>query len=243
MTWRNDTVKSSVPALLSLLFGLSPAVYAAPSGAQENHNNIGISTCEGLQQMQRDLDASYHLLGNIDCTETRDWNDGAGFRGVHEFTGEFHGNGYVIRGLYINRAHPMDGIPNNPNHRHAGLFGKIIGAKIHGAKLENVNITGPARAAGLVVEMTGGSLIEDSYVTGFIYRTTDIDEGAIGGLVAVASDGKIRRSYFNGTVNGGTSLGGSGPFAGGLVGYQNALDASSSSTFAIEDSYATGSVG
>ena len=67
-----------------------------------------ITSCVELQAMNRNLARSYALANDIDCSDTVNWNGGAGFVPVgtylvSEFTGDFDGQNHVITNLFINR--------------------------------------------------------------------------------------------------------------------------------------------
>lgn len=201
----------------------------------------GITTCEELQIMKYYLDGDYHLLNDIDCSETSGWNDGAGFEPIgaseNPFTGSFDGKIYKITELYIDTT-----------GQYVGLFGFTgSSADIRNVSLENSDISGGYYTGGLVGKNQGS--ITHSYLTGsvnammYVGGLTGINDGSItssysdasigsnfnfaGGLVGsnIAS-GSITNSYSTGNVNGETNV-------GGLVG----LNAGS-----ITDSYSTGNV-
>jgi|GEM_PF-3618005 len=99
-----------------------------------------ISSCEELQNINEDLFANYVLTGDIDCTESAEWNDGAGFvplgqlnddGGGFPFAGSLDGAGHEITNLYMNRPGQM-----------AGLFLAIDGATIENLEFNGGNISG-----------------------------------------------------------------------------------------------------
>ena len=223
-------------------------VTAAFSGAGSGtaDDPYEISTCIQLQEMKNNLSAYYELVNDIDCSETVNWNGGAGFEPVgdkedNSFRGILNGNEYVISQLFINR----------PSESNVGLFG-YTRSNISNIGLENVKITGDDYVGGLV----GGiflSYITNSYVTGSVsgndqvgglvgrnsysditnsYATGSVfGEGNVGGLVGVNFYSTITNSYATGSVSGDTSV-------GGLVGSNTVQFAPST----ITNSYATGSV-
>ena len=90
-----------------------------------------ISTCEELQNMSSDGD--HKLMNDIDCSNTVDWNSGAGFKPISSFSGSFDGQNHTITGLFINRPGEFD----------VGLFGSTAtGSEIKNVGLEDVDITG-----------------------------------------------------------------------------------------------------
>jgi len=97
----------------------------------------GITTCEELQDMKNDLSGNYYLANDIDCSDTVNWNSGAGFEPIgnssNPFTGTFDGGGHKITNLYINR----------PSTNNVGLFGRTgSGSEIKDVGLEDVDKTG-----------------------------------------------------------------------------------------------------
>lgn len=223
MAWRNYKSKAGLEAFIGLCAGAFLVAFSAPESAKENQNVYPVTACYQLQDMQNDPTGLYYLTKDIDCYDTKNWNGGAGFKSVENFTGTFDGLGFVIRGLYIKRSGYEDS---------AALFSYTHNASIANAKLEDVNITG-GRSAGLIVDMWN-STIDNSYVKGTI---NSFGKWApAGGLVASGNGdtGTIKNSYFIGSVSS-THTGG-GTSAGGIVGsmgIQNAV---------ITNCYALGSV-
>ena len=184
-----------------------------------------ITTCAELQNMKNDLSGTYYLANDIDCSDTVNWNGGAGFEPIGTFTGTFDGRGYKITDLYINR----------PSTDYVGLFGYAgSGSEIRDVGLENININGDWHVGGLVGFNEGaitnscstGSVSGSNYVGGLIgynnggtitnsYSANSVGSGSgIGGLVGI-NKGTIENSYSTGSVSG---YGGYG-CVGGLVGY------------------------
>jgi hypothetical protein len=134
----------------------------------------GISDCASLQNIQNDLQANYQLVHNIDCSDTKNWNNGMGFvpigNDTSPFTGAFEGNGHVISGLYINRT----------DRGYLGLFGYTTGL------ISNVGLTG--------VSITAGTNADSDYV-GMLAGKSE------GGISKVSSAGEIQAySYAGGLV-------------------------------------------
>jgi hypothetical protein len=186
-----------------------------------------ISTCLELQDMDTDLDASYILINDIDCSDTVNWNAGAGFEPVGDavtpFAGTLDGQGFVISDLFIDR-----------DIIRIGLFGQTsAAAEISNVGLEDVDIAGTHldAAVGALAGLNAGAIttshstggIDGSVVGGLfgtnsgtisnsysrVSVTSTIGERAAG-LVAV-NNGTITNSYSTGAVSGGTT--------GGLVSF------------------------
>ena len=142
--------------------------------------------------MNSNLSGSFYLTKDIDCSDTVNWNEGAGFEpvgsdGNNVFQGVFDGNGYKITGLYISR-------PLNDN---VGLFGYVNSTgsfnnqTIKNVTLENAYIKGQSNVGSVVGYIVARStqsyllkncLVKDSDVLGM---------GYIGGVAG----------YVNGSTN------------------------------------------
>ena len=114
-----------------------------------------------LQEMNNDLDAWYELGNDIDASDTKNWNDGAGFIPVgnaeNSFTGTFDGNNFSITDLYINR-----------NQDYVGLFGKA-GGIIQDVRITNLTIlSGGSSCIGGLVGRHVGRDISNVHITGHI---------------------------------------------------------------------------
>ena len=185
-----------------------------------------INNISQLQWISQALNGRYELGSNIDASDTRNWNSGAGFKQIGDnstdnidtrFTGIFDGKGYVIDGLYINRG----------GEHYVGLFGYTgaYGANkgtILNVGLTNVDITGKNYVGGLVGD-NNNSTITNSYSTG---KINGFLNG--GGLVGDNNNSTITNSYSTATVTGYSKV-------GGLVGTNYG-----SST--ITNSYSTGKI-
>ena len=173
-----------------------------------------ITNVAQLLEMNNDLDAWYELGNDIDASDTKNWNSGAGFVpigwGIDTFRGTFDGQGHKITGLFIN-MHTMS----------IGLFNATgSGAIVKNVGLVDVNLTGIDYVGGLTGSNYGA--ITNSYVTGRV--SGDL---RIGGLVGWNSNsGAITNSYATASVTG-------SDYVGGLVGVNSG---------AITNSYATGRV-
>ena len=184
---------------------------------------IFIKTCGQLQDVKNNLAGHYVLVNDIDCSDTENWNKGAGFEPIGEyvnyFRGTFDGQGYTISDLYINR----------PDRTVVGLFASSVGphTKIKNVGLVNFSITGLHYVGGLA-GVNGGE-IRNVYVTGNIsgnyrvgglvglnsglivysYAISEILGGSsVGGLVGAHINGDVKNVYFKGNVSGNEGLGG-----------------------------------
>jgi len=184
---------------------------------------IAIDSIEALQRIGQDpaypLNGAYVLTGDIDASETVNWNDGAGFlpigapatlaagttpgdeesAGVTDkslfFNGWFDGQGYRIRGLYINR----------PETQGVGLFGTLAAtAVVVNVGIEGGSITGAHYVGGLA----GGNWSES---VSACYSTAAVSGiSRIGSLIGI-NRGFVDACFATGPVQG-------DHFIGGLVG-------------------------
>ena len=159
-----------------------------------------ITNCQELQDIKYDLKGNYYLANDIDCSETKSWNDGRGFEPIgnseEAFRGSFDGRGYKISGLYINRGNLWD----------VGLLGSVgWGGNIKNVKLIDVNITGYGDVGGLIGSNIHGNVrncSSEGRVSGEI---------SVGGLVGTNNNANISNSYSVVKIS-------EGDYIGGLVG-------------------------
>jgi hypothetical protein len=209
------------------------------SGNGTTQNPYTIDYCLQLQAMQNNTSAAYQLGRDIDCSDTIQWNSGAGFRTIgydwnHRFFGSFDGNYKLITGLTINR----------PSTDFVALFGRTSG----GVTLKNVgfvdvSITGRGYVGALLGQNNmSRSYVSNAWSTGQIIGNGDRSGlsgsmgGGIGGLIGhaeVISIDNCSSSAIVGCLDC-ASLGAGAP-TGGLVGHAKY------STY-ISYSHATGNV-
>ncbi|OGI70512.1 hypothetical protein A3A09_00675 [Candidatus Nomurabacteria bacterium RIFCSPLOWO2_01_FULL_42_20] len=148
---------------------------AWPGGDGTPGNPFQITGCELLQAMEENLVAYYKLNNSIDCSDTVNWDNGAGFKPIgktdlewpfsdtfQQFTGSFDGMGFTISNLFVNR----------PGENSAALFGFTNNfANIKNVTLENFDLTGGCLNSGCGV----------ATLIGFTYRTSILNVNVIGG--------------------------------------------------------------
>ncbi|MBE2259213.1 MAG: filamentous hemagglutinin N-terminal domain-containing protein, partial [Rhodobacteraceae bacterium] len=162
------------------------------------------------------LSGKYALGTDIDAAATAAWNLGEGFTPVGSggaaFNGTFDGLGHTVSNLTTNL----------PGVDYVGLFGNAgTPSAIRNLGLVSGSVSGRNAVGGLAGWNSGS--ISNSYATNSV-------DGAyyVGGLVGY-NTGAISNAHATGTVNG------SGPYVGGLVGWNNP-------SATISNAYATGSV-
>ena len=143
-----------------------------------------IKTADELQAMKDDLDGKYILMNDIDLSGY-DWTQiGSANLDTGDlsqaFTGEFNGNGYVVRNLTINK----------PTEDLAGLFGIVNGGTIENVGLENINVTG-----GRFVGALAGGAEQGKITNCFVKGATVSGTYCVGGLVGEVGYSDITSCY------------------------------------------------
>ena len=203
----------------------------------------------GLQAITANLSASYVLDGDIDASNTEQWNDGAGFEPIangSQFSGSIDGDGHAIRDLTINRSSAFDvGLISQmaPESNVSNLT--IVDATVSGGDISgtlvgynngtisdviitDVQAEGPTDGGGtfwlgaLVGENVG--VIVDSHSSGSISANDGVE---IGGLVGL-NQNTVQGSTTNVSISasGGRNI-------GGFIGLNNADISNSSSNGTI----------
>ncbi|MFN8015296.1 MAG: fibronectin type III domain-containing protein [Acidimicrobiia bacterium] len=208
-------------ALLS--FGVSAAFATDPPPFQnvtmEGHGTweqpYQIDSCEKLQAINEHPENDYILTTNIDCTDSANWNSGAGFVPIEGFTGKLDGRNHSIDSVLIN----TDGI-------HFGLF-KTIGTSSAIRNLEISNSTFTNTRTDQENIVYSGALV--GYSQGTIeninVQSSSITSvGTLGGVVG-ANDGTLNKI----TTNIRVIHSGSNRTIGGVVGINKGTLSNSSS--------------
>lgn len=179
-----------------------------------------INTIDQLQALA--ATGHYALAADIDAGNTRDWNDGAGFRPLAPFSGSLDGRGFTISGLTINRADDADiGLFSQfadeaaivrdlrfdnaqiTGDRFVGvLAGRVRAGQVHGVHVDG-SVTAGKWAGGLIGSLHDGALVSHSSSRGQVQA----DGERVGGLVG-QNDGDISHSFSLAAVRGRTSVGG-----------------------------------
>lgn len=147
-----------------------------------------ITTCTDLQNMQNDPAGNYTLANNIDCSDTINWNSGAGFVPIENFTGQLDGHGFIIDKFYMNRL--------NDAINGFGIFGFDTGAAIPSFSVTNLGMTNINMTCGNYCAGIAGwnpGFIQNCFVTGTI---TGLFSGGISGIAAV-NQGLVNNTWTN----------------------------------------------
>ncbi|NPA75124.1 MAG: hypothetical protein GXO25_03460 [Euryarchaeota archaeon] len=187
-------------AVLATAFaGRATGTSGASVGQFRGTTVILIHNVYELQNMSKNLNATYELANDINATVTKTWNGGAGFVPVgskdNQFNGTFDGNGHKIIGLFI------DGTYSYP-----GLFGVTTkNATVKNLNLIDVVVVGSRDTRGLT--RNDSRACKSATPVGSTWKIASDIAGAIVGV----NYGNVTNSYVSGKV--------SDFMAGGIVGW------------------------
>ena len=223
-------------------YGGTCGVYNPPPS-----ENLEIRTWYDLDAVRDNLGGHHRLMNDLDSTTagydelaSPTANQGKGWQPIgtsayNLFWGEFDGQGYEIRDLFINRPHEY----------YVGLFG-LVGYRgvIKDVGVVNFTVSGSNRVGGLVGENWG--TVSNSYATGRVsgsscvgglvgknedtvsnsYSTASVTGDYHVGSLVGWNEGPVSDSYATGSVSGDMNI-------GGLVGINSGT---------VSNSYSTGNV-
>ncbi len=155
-------------------------VFAGGDGSEGNP--FRIVTHEHLYNLRYFLNDStvyFHLMNDIDLSEEFDEGGSYLYGGpgwipightLNRYRGVLDGQGYTIRGLFINRSNDYQ-----------GLFGSVDAGEIKNLNLEDVKVFGDRYTGGLAGYVFDSSIISNCFVMGEVHGTW-----GVGGLLGTA---------------------------------------------------------
>jgi hypothetical protein len=173
------------------------AVAFSGNGDGTAANPFQITDCLQLQEVNNDQYSDYIVMNDIDCSDTRNWNQDADDEGNNGFVpldvyGNFDGGRHVINGLYIYQG--SHALSNYYNYG-VGLFAWIhLEGTVTNVFLEDVDIYGGYNVGGLAGRNMGS--ITKSYTSGKVSCLSQCS-GFIGLNV---KDSTIEESYSTAAV-------------------------------------------
>jgi hypothetical protein len=187
---------------------------------------VAIDSIAALQLIGNDhaypLNGIYYLTGDLDASDTVNWNGGLGFEpigspflankaSVEPFSGTFDGQGHKIIGLVINR----------PEQDAVGMFSAISATAVIGkVDLQGCSISGKWRVGALVGYNQGGAIAQ-CQVNGNVYGAN-----AVGSVVGENEGSLVHCRAFG-------AASASNYTCGGLIGLNYAMVVSSYSETAV----------
>ena len=202
-------------------FTSNPLIFSGAGSGAPNDPYI-ITSCTQLQEMKNNLTASYKLSGDIDCSDTVNWNGGKGFEPVGTstapFTGTFDGDSHTISNLTILRADDIYG-QGVDDEQYVGIIGYASNAAISNLHVTNSKIKGWEYVGGMVGYAELSIISNVSFNQGL--ESDDCNPGYCvwaryglygGGIVGYSATSTISNAVV------GASVKGSGNIIGGIVG-------------------------
>ena len=139
-----------------------------------------ISTCEEFQAISDHLGWHYELANDIDCSDTKNWNGGQGFKTIgqhNSFNGVLDGKGFMIKDLYMNYGEAR------------GIFSTIGSSGVlKNIVFENAYVRGLGYVGGITNYNSG--LIERCAITGEVHCGNQQCGGIVG-----ANSGKVSECF------------------------------------------------
>jgi hypothetical protein len=204
-------------------------------------NPFKICSCTQLQNIHNFDDIGfaehYELSGNLDCSDTKNWNGGFGFKTINKFGGSLNGNSHTIYNFYsrynstlgtgnIFSTIPITGeyinksIIKNLNFNNFDTSSPLLMAYTHsgtpGINISDISISGKLTNC---VDVCGSLLGEISYLNiNDISANVDlISSGTTGGIIGKTyRDAVVSDLLFTGSITH-TTLAGEG--VGGVIGF------------------------
>lgn len=166
-------------------------------------NPAKITTCQELQDVRNHLRWYYVVENDIDCSETKNWNNGQGFAEIGHntgFSGKIDGKNHIISGLYINSG------------ENRGIFGYLQGGKIENLVFKDVDIICNSTYCGVLTNVNWGTIFRVGITGKFACS------GKCGGF-ASQNSGTISESWADLDIASSNQYG--GPGYAGIVAGQN----------------------
>lgn len=174
------------------------ALYGSNDGCPEDG-------CAGYE-LVRDLNFDTNLNEQFDAGDTY-WNEGKGWQSIGsffiKFVAEFHGNGFTIHNLNINR----------PQQQFLGLFAYADMASFHDLSLTGQLTTGAD--SGAIVGYAWKTVFKNLFIDVIIEGkngnpdcSLNCDANQVGGLAGSVDDSKISQLVIKANITGNNYLGG-----------------------------------
>ncbi len=222
------------------------AVSDTVSGRTAREGFTLITNCQQLQDIDLALRDNYELGNDIDCSDTINWNSGAGFdpigyispdfQTIESFSGVFAGNNYAISDVYIDST----GVS----------IASALFAITYRARIQDVRIIGMTQlcysicGGGSLVANAGESSITNIQISGGVAEGSFMSYGGIAGAIIINNPGTytLTKSSYDGimTLVDTVDLPGITESYGGLVGQIN--NSSSDVNLNIKDNYSVNSL-
>jgi len=219
-------------------------------------DSIGISNITQLQFIDNFVTHDYHLLNDINATETISWNGGDGFEPIgtsvlNPYSGTFDMMGYTISDITIDRQTEdrvamfsrLSGTVKNGTVSGAYIQGKqwtACIASVLSGTVENINtVDGVVLGygvftGGITAQPAAGAMIYQCYNS----NTIGSSHSYVGGIVGSMSEGTIDQCVNKGNITGTSTF--VGGITGALVNSAEMIDTYNSGYVTATSDYAGG---
>ena len=179
-------MKKTIIAFIAAIAFCMTIVSAFQGGTGTESDPYQISTCTELQNMTQNNTAYYELISNIDCSDTRNWNNGSGWETIGNdskpFSGNLDGQGYSIYNLTSNRT----------STDNVAIFYSITGV-VKNINFDNLSINGRTHTGGIASYIESSGLIKDIQISGLVHGRRMANDCHTGGIASVLR-GTIKNS-------------------------------------------------
>ena len=170
--------------------------------AHTDYDYMRVHDIYDLQNINAKRDGRYMLAGDIDASETKDWD--RGFQPIGDatsgfFTGRFDGARHTITGLTIQ---PSNDIPGEYSR---GMFAYIHEAHIENVSLKGASVSGVANVGGIVGSAEESAIRNVSF-SGEVHGGNS--KFTVGGIAGTIDHSTLENAYHEGTVEGNMTVGG-----------------------------------
>lgn len=223
---RMKKILSAILVCVIMVVGLCPTAMAAEP---DREGWTAVSSAEELAAISNNLSGKYYLTANIDLTG-KNWTP-IGMYFYKPFTGEFDGNGYVIKGLSITNSTKG----SSSARVGVGLFGCTSGAKLLNVSVIDAGVENNAASdvsTGILVGCGHATTIINCYTSGSVSSKCVYGTGGIVGHTMPRTGTSSGSAYILRCASSAT-VSSTSSYAGGIAGGSNED---------IEECYFTGSV-
>lgn len=217
----------SIILVAALCFTMAPLKANAKEETEKEFKEI--RTIEDLYAINNDTSGNYRLMNDIDMTEETakggSWDTGHGWTPLNDFSGEFDGNGYRIKGMNIY---------GNPG-KYVGLFksiaskGKVYNLGMVDVKIGDLDEIKKESYIGTVAGEidSGWVLVSKCYSSGnIVCPKSNGNSMYVGGIAGSVYSGEVSECYntlkIDNSIN--SDANSENVYAGGIVGYTRFYD-------------------
>ena len=214
----------SIILVAALCFTMAPLKVNAKEETEKKFKEI--RTIEDLYAINNDTSGNYRLMNDIDMTEETakggSWDTGHGWTPLNDFSGEFDGNGYRIKGMNIY---------GNPG-KYVGLFksiaskGKVYNLGMVDVKIGDLDEIKDESYIGTVAGEIAGGTVSKCYSSGnIVCPKSNGNSMYVGGIVGFfCGYATVSKCYNTSKIDNSVNADGRGVWVGGIEGFYRDAD-------------------